>query len=61
MTYEQLMEKLQDIGKRMQRPDIPVDFGCQCDSFDEWELRLEVKNKGTKDECLGFYLIRGEE
>lgn len=31
--------------------DMPLDVGCQCDSFSEWDLQLV--NEGS---CLGVYL-----
>jgi hypothetical protein len=40
--------------------DIPIDFGCQCDSFDIWDLHLQLRNAYEPDAILGFYLIRGK-
>lgn len=43
--------------------EYPIDFGCQCDSFDKWEAQIELHNEFADPPLkpfLTFYLIRGK-
>jgi DNA repair photolyase len=57
MNVGELRDKIKDIPD-----DTPIDFGCQCDSFDRWEAHIRMHRHFISDEedYLGFYLIRGK-
>lgn len=49
MTVGDLRNKIKDL------PDnLPIDFGCQCDSFEAWELHIGAHQP---EAILGFYLM----
>ncbi len=51
VTVGDVRNKIKDL------PDnLPIDFGCQCDSFDIWELRI---GPHYKEAILSFYLMEG--